>query len=142
MSKRLFIGNLPYSTNEAELMTAFAAYGAEAANIIEGRGFGFVDVADDQVQAAIDGMNEQEIGGRKIIVSEAKPKANDGGGFRSGGGGGGGRPGGGGGRPGGGYGGGGGGRSGGYGGGGGGRSGGGGYGGGGGRDRGRRDNNW
>lgn len=129
MSKRLFIGNLPYSTNEAELMTAFAAYGAEAANIIEGRGFGFVDVADDQVQAAIDGMNEQEIGGRKIIVSEAKPKANDGGGFRSGGGGGG-RPGGGGGRPGGGY-----------GGGGGGRSSGGGYGGGG-RDRGRRDNNW
>lgn len=130
MAKRLFVGNLPYSTNEADLMDAFSAFGAEAANVIEGRGFGFVDVADDQLDAAIEGMNEKEVGGRKIIVSEAKPKAAGGGGGGSYGGGGGGRSGG--------YGGGGGGRSGGYGGGGGGGR----NSGGGGGGRGGRDSRW
>ncbi len=135
------MGNLPYTSTEVDLMEAFASFGAESAHIIQGRGFGFVDVPDDQVEPAVEAMNEKELGGRKIVVNEARPKApreggggysSGGGGGYSGGGGGGGRSSGGGGGysgGGGGYGGGGGGRSGGgggYGGGGGGRSGGGG----------------
>ena len=96
-------------------------YGASNPRIIEGRGFGFVDIDADQLEAAIADKNQKELGGRTLTVNEAQPKGSSGGGGRSGGGGG---YGGGGGRSGGG---------GGYGGGGGGRSGGGGYGGGKGR---------
>ena len=123
MAKSLFVGNLSYSTREDTLKNAFSKYGASSVRIVEGRGFGFVDVEDDQAEAAITDMNETELDGRKIIVNEARPREP-----RSGGGGGGG---------GGGY------RSGGGGGGGGYRSGGGGGGGGrGGRDRGGRDRDW
>jgi cold-inducible RNA-binding protein len=122
MAKSLFIGNLSYSTREETLKNAFAKYGASSVRIVEGRGFGFVDVEDDQAANAITEMNETDLDGRKIIVNEARPREP-----RSGGGGGGGGYGGGGGRSGGG----------GYGGGGGGRGGGGRGGGGrgGGRDR-------
>lgn len=109
MAKSLFIGNLSYSTREETLKNAFAKYGASSVRIVEGRGFGFVDVEDDQAANAISEMNETELDGRKIIVNEARPREP-----RSGGGGGGGY------------------------GGGGGRSGGGGYGGGGGRGGGGR----
>ena len=126
MAKSLFVGNLSYSTREDTLKTAFSKYGASSVRIVEGRGFGFVDVEDDQAGDAINEMNETELDGRKIIVNEARPREP-----RTGGGGGGGGYGGGGGRSGGGGGGG-------YGGGGGrggGGRGGGGRGGGGGRDR-------
>lgn len=84
MAKSLFVGNLSYGTSEATLREAFAPYGASQARIVEGRGFGFVDVEDDQVAAAIEGMNEKDLDGRKIFVNEAKPREP-----RSGGGGGG-----------------------------------------------------
>lgn len=116
-TKTLYVGNLPYSLTESELQAHFAAYNSSNARIIEGRGFGFVDIDAEQLTAAVADMNQKEMGGRTLTVNEAQPKGS------SGGGGGGGRSGGGGG--GGGY---GGGRSGG-GGGGGGRSGGGGGGG-------------
>ena len=74
MAKSLFIGNLSYSTSESTLQEAFTKYGADSARIISGRGFGFVDVTDDQAQAAIDEMNETELDGRKIFVSEARPR--------------------------------------------------------------------
>lgn len=120
-TKTLYVGNLPYSTNEQSLTEAFGAYGATNARVIEGRGFGFVDVEADQMDAAIEAMHGAQLGGRTLTVNEARPKGEGGGGGgRSYGGGGGG------------YGGGGGGRSGGYGG------GGGGYGGGGGGGRGGR----
>jgi RNA recognition motif-containing protein len=93
MAKSLFIGNLSYSTREDTLKNAFSKYGASAVRIVEGRGFGFVDVEDDQVANAISEMNETELDGRKIIVNEARPREP-----RSGGGGGGGYGGGGGGR--------------------------------------------
>ena len=121
-TKSLYVGNLPYSITEEGLLEFFAPYGASQARIVEGRGFGFVDIDADQLEAAVADKHNSEMGGRTLTVNEARPREP-----RSGGGGGGGYGGGGGG----GY---GGGRSGG-GGGGGGRSGGGGGRGGGGGGR-------
>ena len=132
-TKSLYVGNISYSATEDSLKAAFAAYNPTNIRIIEGRGFAFVDVDADQLEAAVGDMNGKSVDGRTLTVNEARPKG-EGGGGRPGGGGGGYGGGGGGGRPGGGgggYGGGGGGYG---GGGGGGRSGGGGgFGGGGGR---------
>lgn len=80
MAKSLFVGNLPYSIREDELLDAFSKYGASSARIIEGRGFGFVDVEDDQAEAAIEDMNEKDLGGRKVFVNEARPREDHGGG--------------------------------------------------------------
>ena len=138
MGNKLYVGNLPYSFRDEDLQQAFAAHGTvSSAKVMmerdtgRSKGFGFVEMGSDaEAQAAINGMNGQQYGGRGLVVNEARPMEpraprTGGGGFGGGAGGGGG-----------GYGGGaGGGRSGGggYGGGaGGGRSGGGGYGGGGG----------
>ena len=134
MGNKLYVGNLPYSVRDSDLEQAFSQFGAvTSAKVMmerdtgRSKGFGFVEMGNDaEAQAAVNGMNGQPLGGRSIVVNEARPmEARP---PRSGGGGGGGYGGGGGG---GGYGGGGGGRSGGggYGGGGGGRSGGGGDGG-------------
>jgi cold-inducible RNA-binding protein len=148
MGNKLYVGNLPYSVRDEDLQQSFGQFGAvTSAKVMmerdtgRSKGFGFVEMGSDaEAQAAIAGMNGQPLGGRSVVVNEARPmeaRPPRSGGF--GGGGGGGYGGGGGG--GGGYGGGGGGgRSGGggsdggfrspYGGGGGGRSGGGGGGGG------------
>ena len=115
-SKSLYVGNLPYSVTEAQLMDMFAAYGAQSARIIEGRGFGFVTLDGDKMQAAIDATHNTDMGGRSLVVNEARPReerprgggggggygGGGGGGSYGGGGGGGGRSGGGGGRGGGG----------------------------------------
>ncbi|RYG34034.1 RNA-binding protein [bacterium] len=120
-TKSLYIGNIPYSTTESDLLDAFSAFQGDNVRIIEGRGFAFIDVPEEHLEASVDKMHGAQLGGRTINVNEAIP--------RQGGGGGGGN------RGGGGYGGGGGGGS--YGGGRGGRSGGGGgYGGGSGGGRG------
>lgn len=134
---RIYVGNLPFSTTEDELREFFGQHGSvtSAAIVIDRdtgrpRGFGFVEMAnDEEAKQAIAATNGQQLGGRPLVVNEAKPReAGSGGRGGFGGGGRGGFGGGGGGR--GGFGGGGGG----YGGGGGGR---GGYGGGGrGGDRG------
>ena len=142
MGNKLYVGNLPYSVRDGDLEQAFGQFGAvTSAKVMmerdtgRSKGFGFVEMGSDaEAQAAISGMNGQPLGGRSVVVNEARPmeaRPPRSGGY------GGGNPGGGyGNNPGGGYGGGpgGGGRSGGYGGGnsgGGGRSGG-GYSGGGG----------
>ena len=147
MGNKLYVGNLPYSFRDEDLQEAFAAHGSvSSAKVMmerdtgRSKGFGFVEMGSDaEAQAAINGMNGQQFGGRGLVVNEARPMEprpprTGGGGFGGGAGGGGGYGGGagrsGGGGGGGGYGGGaGGGRSGGGGGGGygGGRSGGGGY---------------
>src|SRR3954466_12935997 len=136
MGNKLYVGNLPYSVRDSDLEQAFGQFGAvTSAKVMmerdtgRSKGFGFVEMGSDaEAQAAITGMNGQPLGGRSVVVNEARPMESRPRGFGGAGGGGGGYGGGGGG---GGYGGGGGG--GGYGGGGGGRSGGGGcYGGGGG----------
>jgi hypothetical protein len=128
MGNKLYVGNLPYSVRDSDLEQAFSQFGAvTSAKVMmerdtgRSKGFGFVEMGSDaEAQAAISGMNGQPLGGRSVVVNEARPMESR---PRSGGYGGGG----------GGYGGGGGGTGGGggYGGGGGGRNGGGGYGGGG-----------
>ena len=109
-TKSLYVGNISYSATEDSLKAAFGAYNPTNIRIIEGRGFAFVDIDADQLEAAVGDMNGKSVDGRTLTVNEARPKG------EGGGGGGGGRSGGGGG-----YGGGGGGGS--YGGGGGGRGG-------------------
>ncbi len=79
MSKRLFVGNLSWNMSETDLQTAFAPYGATTATIPtdydgRGKGFGFVDVGEDQMNAAISAMNGKEIDGRAINVNEARPR--------------------------------------------------------------------
>ena len=145
MGNKLYVGNLPYSVRDGDLEQSFGQFGTvTSAKVMmerdtgRSKGFGFVEMGSDaEAQAAITGMNGSPLGGRSLVVNEARPMEprapRSGGGGYGGGGGGGGYGGGGGG---GGYGGGGGGREGGGGGGygGGGREGGGGgYGGGGGR---------
>jgi RNA recognition motif-containing protein len=140
---RIYVGNLPFSVSDDELNQLFGQYGAVvSARVItdretgRSRGFGFVEMDDAAGNAAITALNGQEMGGRALVVNEARERQAGGGGGGFGGGGGrggfGGGRGGGGGGFGGGRGGGGGGGRGGYGGGGGGGGGGGrgGYGGG------------
>ena|SRR5690349_23726224 len=74
MAKNLFIGNLSYGTTEGTLRDAFSKYGASAVRIMDGRGFGFVEVKDDMAPNAIEEMNEKELDGRKIFVNEARPR--------------------------------------------------------------------
>ncbi len=127
MGNKLYVGNLPYSVRDNDLEQAFSAFGAvTSAKVMmerdtgRSKGFGFVEMGSDaEAQAAINGMNGQPLGGRGIVVNEARPMEPRP--PRSGGGGFGGPRGGGFGGGGGGY---GGGREGGYGGGGGGREGG------------------
>ncbi len=93
MSKRLFVGNLSFNTAEAQLQTAFAPFGCTSATIptdYDGRakGFGFVDVSDDQLQAAISQMNGKMVDGRALTVNEARPRterSGSGGGYGGGG---------------------------------------------------------
>lgn len=139
MSKKLYVGNLPYTATEDQLKDLFAPVVPSSIRVITDRvtgrskGFGFVEIeSDDEAQKAIDAVNGKEFESRTLVVTEARPeKPREGGGGYGGGGGGGGYGGGGGGR--GGRGGGGGG----FGGGGGGRGGRGGFGGGGGGRGGR-----
>jgi RNA recognition motif-containing protein len=92
MNRKLYVGNLPYETNEADLEALFAQAGpVESVNVIRdretgrARGFAFVEMATDEgAQQAVTQLNEQNFGGRRLTVNEAKPQAP-----RSGGGGGG-----------------------------------------------------
>jgi RNA recognition motif-containing protein len=122
---RIYVGNLPYSTTDSELAEIFAQFGeVQTASVVmdretgRSRGFGFVEMEEEDGRKAIENLHGTPMDGRSLTVNEARPRAESGGGF---GGGRGGRGFGGGGRGGGG---GGGGREGGYGGGGGGRDGG------------------
>lgn len=81
MAKTLYVGNLPYSATEADLFDHFKEFNPQTSRIIEGRGFGFIEVADDQMDAAIEAMHNSEMGGRRLTVNEARPKPErDGGG--------------------------------------------------------------
>lgn len=105
---RIYVGNLPFSTGEAELQELFSAHGeVTSAAIITDRetgrprGFGFVEMSDDAAaRTAIEQINGSTVDGRTLKVNEAKPREQRTGG---GGGGGGGGYGGGGGRRGGGW---------------------------------------
>jgi RNA recognition motif-containing protein len=112
MSRKLFVGNLPYETMEQDLEVLFGQAGqVETVSVMRdrmtgrARGFAFVEMAsDDDAQKAITQLNGHQLGGRALTVNEARPQAaRPGGGGFGGGGGAGGRGrggGGGGGRPG------------------------------------------
>ncbi len=92
MSKKLYVGNLPYNMSESDLKSHFEQFGAvESANIIKDRdsgrskGFGFVTMVNDaEALSAIDKQNGKEMGGRAVTVSEARPPQQNGGGGHGG----------------------------------------------------------
>ncbi len=81
MGKRLYVGNLPYSVTEQELIDKFGAFGTvESATLITDRdsgrskGFGFVEMATDaEAQKAIEEVNGTDYDGRPVTVNEARP---------------------------------------------------------------------
>ncbi|ADV02092.1 RNA-binding protein [Alicycliphilus denitrificans] len=104
MGNKLYVGNLPYSVRDQDLEQAFGQFGVvTSAKVMmerdtgRSKGFGFVEMGSDaDAQAAINGMNGQSLGGRSIVVNEARPMEprpprSGGGGFGGGGGYGGGR---------------------------------------------------
>lgn len=98
-NKSLYVGNLPYRTSEDELRDMFEPFGPIGEiRVIENKGFGFVDVPEENMEAAVEATNGKELGGRTLTVNEARPRTErpgGGGGGRGrggfGGGGGGGR---------------------------------------------------
>ena len=82
MAKRLFIGGLSYTTTSEELKELFSKIGeVTTADVItdkftnQGKGFAFVEFADDaNADKAIKELNGTELGGRKIVVNEARPR--------------------------------------------------------------------
>ena len=104
MGNKLYVGNLPYSVRDNDLEQAFSAFGAvTSAKVMmerdtgRSKGFGFVEMGSDaEAQAAIQGMHGQALGGRAIVVNEARPmearppRSGGGGGYGGGGDGGGG----------------------------------------------------
>ncbi len=100
MGNKLYVGNLPYSVRDQDLEQAFGQFGVvTSAKVMmerdtgRSKGFGFVEMGSDaDAQAAINGMNGQSLGGRSIVVNEARPMEprpprSGGGGFGGGGGG-------------------------------------------------------
>ena len=99
MTKKLYVGNLPFQTTEDDLSDIFAAVGTvESVRIItdrdtgRSRGFGFIEMGDEDADKAINEFNGKDMEGRPFTVNEARPQADrgGGGGGRGGGGGGGG----------------------------------------------------
>ncbi|ACV64040.1 RNP-1 like RNA-binding protein [Desulfofarcimen acetoxidans DSM 771] len=81
MARTLYIGNLPWSTKAEDLEEAFSKYGDVInARVISdretgrSRGFGFVEVNDEDVEKFIAAMNGTDLGGRVISVNEAKAR--------------------------------------------------------------------
>lgn len=87
MAKKLYVGNLSYGVTDSDLQRIFEEYGTvESAQVVMDRdsgrskGFGFVEMSSDQeAQAAIDGLNGQEVSGRALTVNEARPREDRGG---------------------------------------------------------------
>jgi RNA recognition motif-containing protein len=92
MSRKLYVGNLPYDTGESQLQDLFAQAGSvESVAVMRdmatgrARGFAFVEMSsEDEAQNAIGQFNNYELGGRNLSVNEARPKT-AGGGFGGGG---------------------------------------------------------
>jgi len=100
MGNKLYVGNLPYTFRDSDLEQAFSEFGAvNSAKVMmerdtgRSKGFGFVEMGSDaEAQAAVQGMNGQPLGGRSLVVNEARPmepRPPRSGGFGGGGGGGG-----------------------------------------------------
>jgi len=98
VGKKLYVGNLAYGVSDSALEQLFSQFGTvQSAQVIQDRatgrskGFGFVEMDNDaQAQAAIEGLHERELDGRRLTVNEARPREERGGGGGGGYGGGGG----------------------------------------------------
>ena len=95
MTKKLYVGNLPFQTTEDDLDGLFGQVGSvESVRIItdrdtgRSRGFGFVEMGDEEADKAIEQLNGTELDGRALTVNEARPQSprQGGGGGRGGGG--------------------------------------------------------
>lgn len=94
MGRRLYVGNLPYSATEEQLTELFGQAGkVDNVRVMRdmatgrARGFAFVEMASDEdAQKAIDQLHEHKMEGRALVVNEARPKPEGGGGFGGGGG--------------------------------------------------------
>ncbi|MBI1873165.1 MAG: RNA-binding protein [Acidobacteria bacterium] len=92
MSRKLYVGNLPYETGETELQGLFAQAGTvESVTVMRdmatgrARGFAFVEMStDEDAQKAIGQFNEYQLGGRSLTVNEARPKPAYSGGYGAG----------------------------------------------------------
>ncbi len=81
MGNKLYVGNLPYTVRDDDLQQAFSAFGAvNSAKVMmerdtgRSKGFGFVEMGSDaEAQSAIQEMNGQSLGGRSLVVNEARP---------------------------------------------------------------------
>ncbi|MDP2417040.1 MAG: RNA-binding protein [Hydrogenophaga sp.] len=81
MGNKLYVGNLPYTVRDEDLQQAFSAYGSvNSAKVMmerdtgRSKGFGCVEMgSDSEAQAAVEGMNGQSLGGRSLVVNEARP---------------------------------------------------------------------
>jgi RNA recognition motif-containing protein len=88
VGKKLYVGNLSYSVDNAQLEEMFSKYGeVRSAEVIQDRdtgrskGFGFVEMGDDNAaREATEGLNGREVDGRSLTVNEARPKESRGGG--------------------------------------------------------------
>jgi len=82
MGNKLYVGSLPYSANEQQLVDLFSKYGSvSSAKIIsdkysgQSKGFGFVEMgSDEEAQKAITGLNGTQLEGRTLVVNEARPQ--------------------------------------------------------------------
>ncbi|HET8580304.1 MAG TPA: RNA-binding protein [Nitrospiraceae bacterium] len=82
MGTKLYVGSLPYSTTEQQLSELFAQHGTvQSAKVItdrytgQSRGFGFVEMATgEEAQKAIAALNGTQLGGRTLVVNEARPQ--------------------------------------------------------------------
>jgi cold-inducible RNA-binding protein len=81
MGNKLYVGNLPYTVRDEDLQQSFSAFGnVNSAKVMmerdtgRSKGFGFVEMGSDaEAQQAIAGMNGQSLGGRSLVVNEARP---------------------------------------------------------------------
>lgn len=82
MGRKLYVGNLPYTTGEQELQELFSEAGqVETVTVMRdmatgrARGFAFVEMAtDEDAQKAIDALHDRPLGGRNLTVNEARPR--------------------------------------------------------------------
>ena len=83
MAMKLYVGGLAYSVTDQELEAAFAVHGTVTSAVVikdrdsgQSKGFGFVEMADDEAaKAAMAALNGTEISGRTVTVNEARPQA-------------------------------------------------------------------
>ena len=87
MARKLYVGNLPYTTTEQDLQTLFEGAGTvDSVNVMRdmatgrARGFAFVEMStEEEAQQAVSMLNEKDFGGRNLTVNEARPKTSSGG---------------------------------------------------------------